>query len=87
MSIVHRDMHGHALLTSLSQLYRAGEFSDLLLRCGGREFHIHKAIVCPRSRFFARACAGEFSVREHETPLPIEDCSWPCNWVWEVFGC
>jgi hypothetical protein len=30
--------------------------SDLLLRCGAKEFWVRKAIVCAQFEFFANAC-------------------------------
>ncbi|KAH7012273.1 uncharacterized protein B0I36DRAFT_256736 [Microdochium trichocladiopsis] len=48
-------------LTSLVQgLYRSGEYSDLLVRCGQDSYPVHKAIVCPQSAYFATACKGSF---------------------------
>ena len=38
-------------------LYKSGEYSDLKIHCGDVVFPVHKAIVCPRSAFFASACS------------------------------
>ena len=32
----------------------------MTVRCGCDEFKLHRAIVCPRSRFFATACNGQY---------------------------
>ncbi|KAH0543146.1 hypothetical protein FGG08_002491 [Glutinoglossum americanum] len=41
-------------------ILKSGKYSDLTICCDSREFKVHRAIVCPRSRFFAAACDGEF---------------------------
>ena len=38
------------------------ELPDLTISCAGRDFQVHSRIVCPESRFFDRACNGEFLV-------------------------
>lgn len=45
---------------SLAQLTRyrlldSGAFSDLTITCGPDSYQVHKAIVCARADFFARA--------------------------------
>ncbi|KAI9782297.1 MAG: hypothetical protein M1816_001910, partial [Peltula sp. TS41687] len=57
MTQVHRDDH----VAGTSELFKSGDFSDLLIRSGGKEFRVHRAIICPRSKFFAKACTGRFS--------------------------
>ncbi|KAI3335339.1 hypothetical protein F4824DRAFT_154463 [Ustulina deusta] len=47
------------LLTSFKQLYARGEYADLVITCHGKQHQVHKAIVCPRSDFFAAACRGD----------------------------
>lgn len=37
-------------------------FSDLILKCEGEEFHVHKCIVCLESPVFTAACGGDFQV-------------------------
>ncbi|QDS69894.1 hypothetical protein FKW77_000821 [Venturia effusa] len=44
----------------LKSLLDTGEHADLKLRCvDGREFMVHKAIVCAQSEFFPKACKPE----------------------------
>ena len=38
------------------RLYESGEYSDLTVVCGRDVYNVHKAIVCPRSEFFSKAC-------------------------------
>lgn len=39
------------------------KYADLTIRCGGRDFKAHRAIVCTQSAFFDKACSGGFKVR------------------------
>lgn len=47
-----------------NRLYSSEEYSDLLISCRGNEYHVHKAIVCTQSDFFAAACRGSFKVSD-----------------------
>lgn len=44
------------------QLLETGEYSDLTVRCGVREWRVHRSIICKRSKFFATASDGGFKV-------------------------
>lgn len=37
---------------AISTLMASAKYSDLSLVCGGREFAVHRTIICPRSPFF-----------------------------------
>lgn len=52
-----------AHLNTNRQLFATGTYSDLVLCCGERKFYVHRAILCTKSSFFAKACEGNFSVR------------------------
>jgi hypothetical protein len=56
------DIYGNGLRASLSGIYKSGKYSDMAIVCGTREFMVHQAVVCPRSKFFAAACDGSFQV-------------------------
>jgi hypothetical protein len=43
-------------------LLQSAKYSDLTLVCRGREFPVHRAIVCPHSPFFDAACSSGFQV-------------------------
>ncbi|OAA59538.1 BTB/POZ fold protein [Niveomyces insectorum RCEF 264] len=47
------------LHAALAPLYATGKLSDLLVTCGGREFRVHKAVVCAQSPFFDKAKAWD----------------------------
>ncbi|KAF5616481.1 speckle-type poz [Fusarium sp. NRRL 25303] len=47
---------GNGLLLCLKQLFEDGAYSDLTIACGDDYHKVHKAIICPRSKFFASAC-------------------------------
>lgn len=46
-------------------LLRSGECSDLIIRCGSHEYHLHRAMVCAQSNFLALCCGGRFKVSSH----------------------
>jgi hypothetical protein len=45
---------------AMSQLLESAKYSDLILACRGREFPVHRAVVCPHSPFFDAACSSGF---------------------------
>jgi len=48
------------LRSSLDKLLKDGAYSDLTIISGQDEYRVHKAIVCPRSIFFEKACNSPF---------------------------
>ena len=56
------DIHKSGIVTSLQNLLSSSQYSDMIIRSGSEEFKVHRAIVCPRSKFFAAACNGLFQV-------------------------
>ncbi|KPM38230.1 hypothetical protein AK830_g8325 [Neonectria ditissima] len=56
------------------RLYSHGECSDLTISCNGKNYNVHRAIICPRSEFFAAACRGPFrEAVERNIHLPEDD--------------
>ncbi|KAL1836765.1 hypothetical protein VTJ49DRAFT_4705 [Mycothermus thermophilus] len=63
-----------SLYSSLTSLFKSEKFSDMTIRCGGREFKAHRAIVCPQSPFFDKAMSGAFAeARTQIVDLPEDD--------------
>ncbi|KFA53218.1 hypothetical protein S40293_10031 [Stachybotrys chartarum IBT 40293] len=62
------------LIRSLKGLYSSREYSDLVISCGRKEYHVHRAIVCTQSDFFSTACrAGLKETQEGKVDLPDDD--------------
>jgi BTB/POZ domain len=51
-----------SMLARNRELLNTGKFSDLTIKCHGESFKVHKAVVCPCSPFFMKACDGKFQV-------------------------
>ncbi|KAM5526659.1 BTB/POZ domain-containing protein [Fusarium oxysporum f. sp. phaseoli] len=74
MALNRTQERGDALLRCLKQLFDDGTYSDLTIVCGDNHHKVHKAIVCPRSEFFASACNGPFQEGESSViHLPEDD--------------
>ncbi|KAJ5752054.1 hypothetical protein N7520_008971 [Penicillium odoratum] len=58
-------------LTGQFSLHLKSEYSDMTIICGDKTFPAHKLVVCPRSKYFHRACFGGF--REAESPIHLDD--------------
>ncbi|KAL8930453.1 MAG: hypothetical protein Q9208_000637 [Pyrenodesmia sp. 3 TL-2023] len=60
--------------TRMASLLETGKYSDLTLTCRGREFAVHRSVLCPASKFFAAACDGGFmEAREGRINLDDDD--------------
>lgn len=51
--------------SAIGKLFLNGKYSDLIIRCQGTDFRVHRAIVCPQCPFFDAACSGGFRVGNH----------------------
>ena len=56
------DIHTGRVKASNESLWKSQMYSDITVRCGFDEYKLHRAIICPRSTFFAAACKGDFMV-------------------------
>ncbi|KAK3291160.1 uncharacterized protein B0H64DRAFT_43488 [Chaetomium fimeti] len=49
-----------AIHEGLSRLHGDDKWADLTVICGGETFRLHRAVICPQSPFFEKACSGGF---------------------------
>ncbi|KAF6838507.1 BTB/POZ domain-containing protein [Colletotrichum musicola] len=63
------------LRSSLKSLYEDSQYSDLTIASRDCEYPVHKAIVCPRSEYFAAQCrdSGTKPARSNYLHLPDDD--------------
>jgi len=58
----------------LRRLLEGGAYSDLTINCGHDKYNVHRAIVCPRSTFFEKACDSQFKeAHTRAIELPGDD--------------
>ncbi|KAF7890425.1 hypothetical protein EAF00_008740 [Botryotinia globosa] len=61
----------------ISQLYTTGKYTDLIIRCQGKEYKVHRAIICSQSKplaaaidhGFKEATDGVFDFEEEEPEI------------------
>lgn len=49
--------------TTASNFLRSSKYSDLTIVCHGREFKVHKAILCPQARMISKMCDADMQER------------------------
>lgn len=64
--------HYARLMASNRRLLQTGKYSDLVIKCEAREWHVHRFIICERSKFFATACDGPF-LESSSKEIVLED--------------
>lgn len=50
-----------------TKLLESGKYSDLIISCHGREFKVHKAIICPQSEVITKLCDMDTEVKRTGT--------------------
>ena len=61
------NIHQQNMAAGIKSVFESSKYSDLIIRCKGKEFKVHRMILCPRSTFFAAACDGAFQVHYYHT--------------------
>lgn len=56
--------------------FESSKYSDLVIRCEGQEFKVHKIVVCGQSKYFSVMCDGDWKVRLEDIKSPYLD-HWP----------
>ncbi|KAF3390533.1 hypothetical protein F1880_009229 [Penicillium rolfsii] len=54
----------------------SSDYSDLTTICKDRIFTVHKLVICPRSKYFHRACHAGFKkegCQETKHPISLDD--------------
>jgi hypothetical protein len=51
-----------AIHDALAALHGDEKYADLTVTCGDHTFKLHRAVICPQSPFFEKACSGGFMV-------------------------
>ncbi|KAF3399976.1 hypothetical protein F1880_008434 [Penicillium rolfsii] len=57
------------ILRHIASLHLNSDYSDLAIICKDETFSAHKLVVCPRSKYFQRACYGGFKETEGQIYL------------------
>lgn len=53
-----------SILNPQPSIFKSGEYHDLTIRSGDRSWKVHRAIICPQSKYFTKACSGGFKEAE-----------------------
>ncbi|KAK4695555.1 hypothetical protein P7C71_g2214, partial [Lecanoromycetidae sp. Uapishka_2] len=54
------DTEEPSLVEGTKEFLLPGRHSDLKILCAHWEWKVHRSVICPRSKFFAAACSGDF---------------------------
>ncbi|KAL8344311.1 hypothetical protein RB601_004717 [Gaeumannomyces tritici] len=58
--------------SGIGKLFLNGKYSDLVIRCQGTDFRVHRAIVCPQCPFLDAACSSGFR-EEYEGVIELPE--------------
>jgi hypothetical protein len=59
---MHYHIHEIYNTNSIGRLYNSGEYSDLTICCAGKNYRVHKAVICSQSSYFGTMCRSGFKV-------------------------
>ncbi|KAK8176899.1 hypothetical protein IWX90DRAFT_481955 [Phyllosticta citrichinensis] len=76
----------HGLRSSISGLLDSGLYTDATIECGGKTFHVHKAVICSQSDYFARAFNEHTGFKEANTSTVVLQEIHPST-VQEIIEC
>ncbi|KAK4544760.1 hypothetical protein LTR36_004009 [Oleoguttula mirabilis] len=60
------------LIAGMKRVFASTEHADLTITCKGREWEVHKVLLCAQSEWFQKACAGPFKEAE-EKKIKLDD--------------
>ncbi|KAK8234720.1 BTB/POZ protein [Phyllosticta capitalensis] len=76
MSALNSSKDEHPLRHSISGLLQSGLYSDATIVCDDQTFHVHKAVICTQSAYFARAFDKDNGFKEACTNvIELQDVS------------
>ncbi|KAL8890186.1 MAG: hypothetical protein Q9215_002616, partial [Flavoplaca cf. flavocitrina] len=67
------DVHQQELIARTASLFLTGEYSDLTITCGDRDFMVHRTFICPASKDLAARCDRTFKEGPHSVIHLKED--------------
>ncbi|KAH8696049.1 hypothetical protein BGW36DRAFT_342510 [Talaromyces proteolyticus] len=65
----------HFFRSMIWDMYKTGKYSDFTIKVKGfeREFHVHRAVICPQSTIFEAACRGKFIEATTQSMTLVDD--------------
>ena len=62
--------NSNRMIDAICKFLRSGQCSDVTIVCGTSSYKAHRAVICPKSKFFEAACKNGFKVSTAITVLP-----------------
>ncbi|KAK6332981.1 hypothetical protein TWF718_010807 [Orbilia javanica] len=64
----------------MEDLLKSGKYSDFTIKCGSKEWKVHRAVICPQSEYFRIVCDSNFKEKfeaeldlSEESPFDVEN--------------
>ncbi|KAI5357128.1 Putative BTB/POZ domain-containing protein [Septoria linicola] len=73
------------LASLVGGLFGDTAYSDLTIECDGRKWAVHRAVICPQSDYFKKACDGHFKEASKRHIALQEDSSDAVNAMVQFF--